>query len=207
VIDRDERLRVVDLCKRWDEFSGLQPVSFTVERGELLVVSGRSGGGKSTLLALLAGWCEADSGVIVMPAGVDREVWSSLAVVPQVMALVPELTIEENIAEAFSGVPIDGGLRARLADVMTALDLVELADRMPEDTSMGQRQRAAIARSVVARPTVALIDEPTSHQDPQHASKVIDVLLAAAREGAVVLVATHDDAVIDAADRVIDLGA
>jgi putative ABC transport system ATP-binding protein len=207
VIDRDERLRVVDLCKRWDEFSGLQPVSFTVSPGELLVVSGRSGGGKSTLLALLAGWCEADSGVIVMPAGVDREAWSSLAVVPQVMALVPELTIEENIAEGFSGMPIDSGQRARLADVMNALDLVELADRMPEDTSMGQRQRAAIARSVVARPTVVLIDEPTSHQDPQHASQVIDVLLAVAREGAVVLVATHDDAVVKSADRVIGLGA
>jgi ABC-type lipoprotein export system ATPase subunit len=103
--------------------------------------------------------------------------------------------------------PIDSGRRARLADVMTALDLVELADRMPEDTSMGQRQRAAIARSIVARPTVALIDEPTSHQDPQHARQVIDVLLAAARQGAVVLVATHDPAVVNAADRVIDLDA
>jgi putative ABC transport system ATP-binding protein len=207
MIDRDERLRVVGLCKRWDEFSGLRPVSFTVARGELLVVSGRSGGGKSTLLALLAGWCEADSGVIVMPAGVDRETWSSLAVVPQVMALVPELTIEENIAEGFSGMPIDDSVRGRMADVMTALDLVELADRMPGDTSMGQRQRTAIARSVVARPAVVLIDEPTSHQDPQHAGQVIEVLRTVAREGAVVLVASHDAAVAAAADRLIDLGA
>ena len=82
---------------------------------------------------------------------------------------------------------------------------MELADRPPADTSMGQQQRTAVARCVVAQPKVILADEPTSHQDAQHATTVIAALRAAAQAGSGLIVASHAEEVIAAADQVIDL--
>lgn len=194
-------LVVENTSKSWDASSGLQPVSLRVDRGEFVVVRGRSGTGKSTLLAIIAGWCTADTGSVslagvVAPAEAD---WWQVAVVPQVLALVPELSVRENIAAA-----------ARAGDdlvdqMLGELDLVSVADRPPDATSMGQQQRAAVARAVVACPILLIADEPTSHQDALHADAVLRVLADAAARGAAVLVATHDPAIVAASSRVIEL--
>jgi len=199
-------LSVDHVTKLWVADSGLRPVSFAVAAGELAVVRGRSGSGKSTLLALVAGWCRQDSGTITYPAAGDADRWRHVAVVPQTLALVPELTIRENIDEALSDSGLSRSERAeRVHSTLTMLDLMELADRPPNDTSMGQQQRAAVARCVVARPAVILADEPTSHQDAQHAETVIAALRSAARQGSALLVASHAEEVVAAADQVIDL--
>lgn len=194
------------LTKMWTFTSGLRPVTFSVSPGELLVVRGRSGSGKSTLLALLAGWCTADAGTIAFADGRDSVNWGTVAIVPQTLALVPELTVRENIAEALH---TSGWSRAERADrvqhSLDLLDLADLADRPPADTSMGQQQRAAVARCVAARPAVILADEPTSHQDAQHALTVIAALQASAAAGSALVVASHAGEVVAAADQVIDL--
>ena len=126
--------------------------------------------------------------------------WSELALVPQVLALSTELSIEENIA--------DCGQRPDTAAVrrsMEVLDIAELAGRTIGEVSMGQQQRAAVARAAVADPKVLLADEPTSFQDDAHTEIVVRALRSAADRGAAVLVATHDDWVADAADRVVEL--
>jgi ABC-type lipoprotein export system ATPase subunit len=185
------------LEKWWTPESGLRPVSFELRAGEVVVVRGRSGSGKSTLLAMLAGWVAPDAGTISMsPELAERaDEWSGIAIVPQVLALVPELTVGENVAMA------GGDAAAALA----ALDLVDLADRSPSETSLGQQQRTALARAVVAQPLLLLVDEPTSHQDPHHVDAVLRALQDAAAKGSAVLVATHEQAVVDAATRVVDL--
>ena len=195
---------VVDrLEKWWDESSGLRPVSFTLDAGELVVVRGRSGSGKSTLLALIIGWCAPDGGSISLLSDdathAEPSCWSTVAIVPQVLGLVPELTVRENIAQALIGG--DGSID----DLLAALDIVEMADRSPTDTSMGQQQRVAVARAIAGRPRVLLADEPTSHQDADHVAGVVAALRSAADAGSAVLVATHDDSIIAAASRVIDL--
>jgi len=195
------------LAKRWGPSSGLHPVTFAVAAGELVVVRGRSGSGKSTLLAVLAGWCVPDGGVAAI-AGTERAAtararivpWAEVAVVPQVLALVPELTVRENLQEACTD-------RNLVADLLDALDLLGVADRPPTQASMGQQQRAAVGRAAAARPVALLADEPTSHQDAEHGAAVVQVLRAAAGAGSAVLVASHDPDIAAAADLVVDLAS
>jgi ABC-type lipoprotein export system ATPase subunit len=186
----------------WDGEAGLHPIDLDVDHGEMVVVRGRSGSGKSTLLALVAGVCAPGMGHVLVLGRAPRldMPWSELALVPQVLALSTELSIAENIA--------DCGERPDAATVrrsMEALDITELAARTIGEVSMGQQQRAAVARAAVADPKVLLADEPTSFQDDAHTEIVVRALRSAADRGAAVLVATHDDWVADAADRVVEL--
>jgi ABC-type lipoprotein export system ATPase subunit len=186
----------------WEGEAGLHPIDLDVESGQMVVVRGRSGSGKSTLLALVAGVCAPGTGDVRVLGHAPRPdmPWSDVALVPQVLALSTELSIEENIA--------DCAQRADAAAVertMAALAITELARRTIGEVSMGQQQRAAIARAAVADPRVLLADEPTSFQDDAHTEVVVRALRSAAERGSAVLVATHEDIVADAADRVIEL--
>lgn len=80
-----------------------------------------------------------------------------------------------------------------------------LADRYPHQASLGEQQRAAVARALLLRPAVLLADEPTAHQDRGHADRLLDALAGAARDGAAVLVATHDEVAWHRATRVLSM--
>jgi ABC-type lipoprotein export system ATPase subunit len=199
-----------DLAKRWADGAGLQPFSFTLSSSELVVVRGRSGSGKSTLLSLLAGWIEPDGGQLVRlgewgEAGVDRT-WKGTAILPQVIATIAELTTTENVA-----LPLRlTGLSREVADaqargVLRQLDLTDEADRAASDTSLGQQQRMALGRAAVVEPIVLLADEPTSHQDAGHIATVLELMRSMVARGTCIVVASHDPAVAEVADRVLDL--
>ena len=200
----------IDLAKRWDDEAGLKPVSFTLSAGELVVVRGRSGSGKSTLLALLAGWVEPDSGRLLRLGpwgenGMDRT-WRGTAILPQVIAPIAELTMTENVA-----LPLQlAGLERQAAQdralaMLDRLDLHDEADRAASDTSLGQQQRMGLARAAVIEPIVLLADEPTSHQDAGHIATVLELARTLVDGGTCIVVASHDAAVADIADRVLDL--
>lgn len=196
------------LAKWWADDTGLRPVSFTLADGELVVVRGRSGSGKSTLLALLAGWTSPDEGELHRSGAwaEQHHTWKGTAILPQVLAPIAELTMTENVALPLR---LSGSswseARALARDVLDRLDLVAEADRAATDSSLGQQQRMALARAVVITPVVLLADEPTSHQDAGHSSVLLGVLRDVVSAGTCVVVATHDPAVIDVADRVLDL--
>ena len=199
-----------DLAKRYADGAGLQPFSFTLASGELVVVRGRSGSGKSTLLALLAGWIAPDGGHLVRlgpwgEGGMDRT-WKGTAILPQVIAPILELTMTENVAMALrlTGMPRRPA-NARAQEILAALDLTGEADRAASDTSLGQQQRMALARAAVIDPIVLLADEPTSHQDAGHIATVLELIRSMVVRGSCIVVATHDHAVADVADRVFDL--
>ena len=192
------------VSKMWTSTAGLRPVDLDVAPGELVVVRGRSGSGKSTLLAVLAGLCLPDGGLVEIDGtapGPD-EPWARVALVPQVLALAVELTVRENVTDAVGGGRSVVDVDALLAD----LGLTAEASRAVDAISMGQQQRTALARAIAPAPAVLLADEPTSFQDGGHAGAAVAALREAARRGAAVLVATHDPAVVGAADRVLDLG-
>ena len=203
-------VRVTDATKRWSSTSQLAPVSFCLHPGDNVVLYGRSGSGKSTLLGLLAGWCALDAGEIIRQgswADDDRwRDWVGTAVVPQSLGLLQELPLRENIS---LGLRLAGMTRRTIAErtaaVIEAVDLVEQADRLPADISLGQRQRAAVARAVVSAPTLLLADEPTCHQDAAHAAMVLEALRSVASAGGAVLIASHDDALIAGSERTISL--
>jgi ABC-type lipoprotein export system ATPase subunit len=202
--------QATDLAKRWADGAGLQPVSFTLSSGELVVVRGRSGSGKSTLLSLLAGWIEPDGGELVRlgpwcVAGIDQT-WKGTAILPQVIATVAELTATENVALPLrlSGLS-RAAATARARDILRQLDLSDEADRAASDTSLGQQQRMALGRAAVVGPIVLLADEPTSHQDGGRIATVLELFRSMVDAGSCIVVASHDPAVADAADRVLDL--
>jgi putative ABC transport system ATP-binding protein len=210
------RLREVSKAYRrgGEEVHALSGVSLVVHPGEVVGLVGPSGSGKTTLLNLVCGWEEPDEGEITgsaMPTGGDAggpegpTGWAEVAIVAQGLGLSPELTVRENVALArrLSGAaaPDGDGVDGRLADV----GLTDLAERYPDETSLGEQQRTAVARALALDPLLVLADEPTAHQDAEHA----DLLLAALRDragaGGACIVATHDAHLLPRLDRVLRL--
>lgn len=180
----------------------LNGVTAEIGRGLLVALAGRSGSGKSTLCHLIAGVMSPTTGRVRVngePATAVRD-WATVSLLPQRLALVGELTVAEN-----AGLP--ALLRGRTVDpdLLARLDLERIARRRVGETSLGEQQRTALARAIVLAPDVAVLDEPTAHQDDGHVEQVVATLVAAVRAGTTVLVATHDDRVTAAADMVLQM--
>jgi putative ABC transport system ATP-binding protein len=189
---------------------GLPATDLDVRAGELVVVRGPSGSGKSTLLAILAGWATPDEGELEwgppLASPAARLRWDTIAVLLQVLAPATELSILENVTFPLRASGVGAAeARRRALDALDALGAADLADRAIAAVSMGQQQRAMLARAIVSEPTLLLVDEPTSHQDPDHAGSVVDQLRAVAHRHGGCLIATHDELVIARADRVVTL--
>ena len=188
----------------------LDGVDLRVGAGELVALVGPSGSGKSTLLALLCGWETADSGTLAYAGALaDRPPstlgWPELALVPQALGLVPDLSLADNV---LLPARLRGGLadtRERAGQLLADFGLAHLADRYPHQASLGEQQRVAVARALLLRPAVLLADEPTAHQDRGHADVLLDAFTTQAREGSAVLIATHDEIAWSRADRVLSM--
>jgi putative ABC transport system ATP-binding protein len=199
------------VAKRWDATAGLSPVTFSIHAGEFVVVQGRSGTGKSTLIGILAGWCPPDEGTLTWSPSVDpgsaaSPRWTTASVVPQILATDDDLTVVENVSvvlRAHGVVAAEAGERASAQ--LGQLDLAEFADRWPRELSTGQRQRLAVARALVERPRLVLADEPTSHQDVDHAETVMTAFRDAVADGAAALITGHDPAVARHATTLVTL--
>lgn len=182
-------------------------IDLAVHAGEIVLINGPSGSGKTTLLQLLVGFQRPDEGSVSWPGGGDAPSWNSVAVVPQSLGLLDELTAAENVALPLlaraEGVVRDAA--ARVAMALTAVDAGALADRLVGETSLGQQQRIAVARALVGHPLVIVADELTSHQDADHAREVLSALRAAADRGAACIIAGHDPLLESVATRVLHL--
>jgi ABC-type lipoprotein export system ATPase subunit len=188
----------------------LDGVDLRVAAGELVALVGPSGSGKSTLLALLCGWESADSGTLAFAGALaDRPPatlgWPELALVPQALGLVPDLSLADNVLlpARLRGRAAEAGERA--AQLLADFGLSHLADRYPHQASLGEQQRVAVARALLLRPAVLLADEPTAHQDRANADVLLDAMTGLAREGSAVLIATHDEIAWSHADRVLSM--
>jgi ABC-type lipoprotein export system ATPase subunit len=190
-------LTVTDAVKTFergsDRVHAVDHVSLEVREGEMVGLVGRSGSGKTTLLNLVAGWEHADHGAIARPGGSDVPAWQDLAVVPQKLGLIDELTVRENVAYPAK---LQGSLEEhaeRIDQLLEELGLVHLAERRPFETSVGEQQRTAIVRALLLRPRLIVADEPTGHQDRGWTEKVFAALRSHCDEGTACLVATHDE--------------
>ena len=202
------------LVKRYsrgaETVAALAGVDLRVDAGELVALVGPSGSGKSTLLALLCGWETADEGELryLGPLGDRRPEtfgWRDLALVPQALGLVTDLSLADNV---LLPARLRGGTAAeepRARALLGDLGLAHLADRYSHQASLGEQQRAAVARALLLRPAVLLADEPTAHQDRGHAGGLLDAVAEAARGGSAVLIATHDELAWARADRVLSM--
>jgi ABC-type lipoprotein export system ATPase subunit len=196
-------VRVDGVTHRRAAVTILRDVDLRLEPARLAVLAGRSGSGKSTLCHLVAGIMRPSTGAVSVADGPAHRVrdWAVVSLLPQRLALAAELTVAENAL-------LPARLRGRTAaqpDLIERLGLDAIADRPARETSLGEQQRTALARALVLGPTVAVLDEPTGHQDDEHVGLILDAMVSAARAGTLVLVATHDQRVIDVADETVNL--
>jgi ABC-type lipoprotein export system ATPase subunit len=127
--------------------------------------------------------------------------WQVRAFLPQRLAVAEELTVTENVALPL----LVRGREPAIGGLLDALDLQPVAGRPATETSLGEQQRTALARALALDPALVVLDEPTGHQDDDHVELVLAALTAARERGAAVLVATHDERVLAAADRLLTL--
>lgn len=184
-------------------------VTFSIEKGELVIILGASGAGKSTLLNILGGMDHADDGQVFID-GVDIAQFNShqrtnyrrydVGFVFQFYNLVTNLTAKENV-ELASEIVKDA------MDPITILSEVGLGHRLnnfPAQLSGGEQQRVSIARAVAKKPKILLCDEPTGALDYQTGKQVLQILQNMSKhQGATVLIVTHNAALAPIADRVI----
>ena len=189
---------------RAGEVALLAPTTAELRSHTLTVVAGPSGSGKTTLCNVVIGWERPDRGTVEWATG-DAAGWARLAVAPQRLALIEALTLAENMALPFWSSRRAAVPDTQLQELCAALAIDHLLPRHPSEVSFGEQQRAAIARCLLGAPALCVLDEPTGHQDEGRAALVAEQLLAAHAAGSSVLVATHDDVVIDAADVLIRL--
>ena len=179
----------------------LNGVSFEVNRGEVLVLIGRSGSGKSTALRCIDRFETIDSGEIIVcghrvsdPKLDLRALRQDVGIVFQSYNLFPHLTIEENITLAPCSVK--GVSKAQAKEqarrVLAQVGLEDKLHQYPEQLSGGQQQRAAIARSLAMQPKVMLFDEVTSALDPELTGEVLKVIEALAADGMTMVMVTHE---------------
>ncbi|MDQ1689635.1 MAG: putative transport system ATP-binding protein [Frankiaceae bacterium] len=193
----------------------LRGVSLTVQPGELVAVMGPSGSGKSTLLTIAGGLDAATEGAVLVE-GVElgplpakaRAALRRRAVgyVFQDLNLVPALTAAENVAlpRELDGVP-GRQARADALAVLAEVDVLELADRFPDEMSGGQQQRVAIARALVGERRLVLADEPTGALDSVTGEAVLRLLRSRCDAGAAGVLVTHEARHAGWADRVVFL--
>lgn len=188
----------------------LDNVSVEVEKGEFLFIIGPSGSGKSTFMRLLLKEERPTEGEVhVADFRVDRlagrkvpKLRQRIGCVFQDFRLLQQKTVEQNVAFALEVIGKNRKFINRA--VPEALDLVGLsgkADRLPSELSGGEQQRVAIARAFVNRPLVLLADEPTGNLDPDTSQDIMTLLERINRVGTTVLMATHDNHIVDAMRR------
>lgn len=194
----------------------LDGVTLTLHPGEVTVLQGPSGSGKTTLLNLAAGLDRPTAGTVtalgerldeLSDDGATRWRRANTASVFQAKGLVAHLSAIENVDLALRLVGAERRERRRRSEhALAAVGLVEHLDHRPAQLSGGQQQRVAIARALVVRAPLLVADEPTGELDSETAADMIELMVADVRErGAMALIATHDDALAVAADRVVSL--
>lgn len=190
-------------------------INTQVEAGEIVILTGPSGSGKTTLLTLMGALRSAQTGSVrvlgqeLLQASekVQINVRRQIGYIFQTHNLLGSLTVRQNVQMALQLKRVRGAeANKRISAVLARVGLTAHEHKYPRDLSGGQKQRAGIARALVNRPQVVLADEPTASLDRQSGRDVVELIQDLAREdGAAVVLVTHDNRVLDVADRIVHL--
>lgn len=194
----------------------LSTVDLNLSAGEIVILEGPSGSGKTTLLSLIGALRSMQSGSLQVfdtellgarPYQL-RQTRSQIGFIFQHHNLLSCLSAWENVSTALRLHPQveKRDYRNLAARILEAVGLADKLDAYPENLSGGQKQRVAIARALVSHPKLVLADEPTSSLDRQVGRNVVDIMQRLAREeGCAVLLVTHDNRILDIADRILHI--
>lgn len=195
------RLKLERVSRTFEGFKALDELSLQVENIHSLVLVGTSGGGKSTLLRILAGLETPDSGTVEIngvPLASDEPSLlkhrRNVGVVFQSFNLFPHLTAIENITLPLTAVQNYDALAARkiAMELLERFQLVAHAGKKPNALSGGQKQRIAIARALATQPSLLILDEPTSALDPSMTAEVLETIELLRKQGRDFVLATHE---------------
>lgn len=210
----NEILVAKNLTKAFGNIVAVRNVNFTLEKGEFVALLGSSGSGKSTLLALLAGLETASGGEAYLDGCLMNSLGEdelsllrrrTMGIVFQSFNLIPTLNALENVA--FPLFPLQMPTAEKEQKALALIERVGLSNRIanrPGELSGGEKQRIAIARALINSPKVIVADEPTGNLDSTTGQEIIRLLASLSKEqGMALLVATHDQKLAQAAQRVI----
>lgn len=215
-------IKVRNLHKYYGDHHLFKGISLDVKKGEVVVLIGPSGSGKSSLLRCINGLESFQGGEIDVdgialhsinrpkPSNTDmeaiRQVRLRVGMVFQQFNLFPHMTVIENIIEApvkVLGIPTDKAMGDAIS-FLSRINMASKAEARPENLSGGQQQRVAIARALAMKPEAMLFDEPTASLDPEMVGEVLSVIKDLVNEGMTTIISTHEMGFArEAADRVV----
>jgi cell division transport system ATP-binding protein len=194
------------VSKLYSSDAGLDQATFSIDREEFVFLVGSTGSGKSTVMRLLIKELEPTHGVIRVAGRNLADITHkrvpfyrrNLGVVFQDFKLLPSRTVYDNVAYALQ---VTGGsrkeIRAKVPDILRLTGLSTKLHNYPDQLSGGEQQRVSIARAFVNHPPLLLADEPTGNLDPETSIDIMRLLYRINRTGTTILVATHDQAMVD----------
>jgi NitT/TauT family transport system ATP-binding protein len=193
---------------RYGTLPVLEDVSFTIRQGEILAIVGPSGCGKSTLLGILGGLLQPTSGAVAVRGTIPSDTLNPFTYIFQDFALLPWRTVAGNVRLPLEHQPLSRADRdSRVADALARTGLTDFGHALPKQLSGGMRQRVGIARALVVKPAVLLMDEPFSALDAQTRDLLMDDFEAIwARENTTAAYVTHNlHEALRMADRIMIL--
>ena len=208
-------LKVKKVKKTFGDILALEDVSFDVDKGEFVFITGASGAGKTTLIRLILGEMLPDKGDIFfddmnIPKLSKKEIpflRQKMGVVFQDFKVLPERTLKENIAVALAVCGVDQKeWDDRVNQILKQVGLSKRKNLFPSQLSGGELQRASLARALVVNPKILIADEPTGNLDWDTADEIMKLLKEINKAGKTVLVATHHKLIVKKhGDRVVEL--
>lgn len=184
------------------------PLDFTVPSASIVALSGRSGAGKSTAIALAALLTAPDSGAVRLLEVASSDGGTraratrrqSVGLIFQEINLVPHLSVWNNLTHIDRYESVD-----RINELLEYLGVAEFGSKLPGELSRGERQRVGIARALAKNPRVVIADEPTASLDAESSRAISDLMRLEADRGAAILIASHDRTLLDGADSVVEV--